>query len=158
MPTNNNVIETEEDINEAEKLFEEITKDLGRLKASPPKDHSAVAKLIVFSLMPYLRDLAWIVKSHEEGLQEVFANIEPEEQSTQFLPEHADKFKLIVTYAREMLKLSIEKGDASEPGQQDAVSMLATAEELLALIDESTLEPEGDEEGEGEEVEPQPAN
>lgn len=155
--------EEEYDDEKLQNLYDEIVQERKRFVKRPPRDIAGLVEFIDGSIMSILKDLAHYARDNDAVLSDVFDRVEalegdaPDvEQETQFTPEDANDFKLLVTFAREQAKQILASGlpEIVEGTQAhgQATMIVSKAEAALLLIDESTLEDDDedeDDEGEG---------
>lgn len=146
-------------------LAESIFRDQRRIVGLQNPAPAVLATEMAGTLLAYDRDIASYLSRFEQSVianfQAVFEMLHDlqengpagDEGGTQFEPADAAKFRDFITGARVLLVATGEALGTSEQVKQQVARMVQVADQLLALIDESTLEEDDgeDEEGDGEE-------
>ena len=143
------------------RVHPELEADLKRLKQKPPKTTNELISVLLGTVFPYMLEIADFQREHEMMHRDSFDRLEvleeatgvaDEEPDTRIRPEHATDLLLLVTYAREMaqkmLDVPEDKG-GPVPGSTaylELQALVAKAEASLIVIDESTIDPEDDDE------------
>ncbi len=149
------------------KLAEEIDEHVARIRGRAPSTTQASGPMLELSgtVLPMLRDLVSYVSVLEEAVirssEETSVRIDQLEDGivaavnqgggTQFEPEDAEKFIEFFTATKLVMQTLRDQGNNPEPVKNQFEQMIKLADELIALVEESTLE-DGDEDDGGEGV------
>lgn len=154
--------------NELAELGQQIVADQRRIAQMQNPSSSQLATEMSGTVLAYVRDLTGYVARLEHAIggnfNAVFSMIaegppraeDDEETGTQFDEADAAKFADFITGTKVLCAAIKDSAGTSPEVRAQVEKMLATADELLALIDETTLVDE-DEDGEAGESEAQPA-
>lgn len=155
MPTTNNEQQSDTPNEENEgihEMYDEIKGDIAQLKKRPPENYQAFFYWFVRTAMPYLRDMAYYVRENTVDIEQLFEHVQGSLE-TQFTPEHAKKFDLVLQFAHGQTKEMIESGQLSAEQLAIVKTVHETAAECLKIVEESVIETEDGDDAEEEEEE-----
>lgn len=146
-----------EPIDNLRRMLTDLERDKKRIGATPPQDIPGVVREILGTVLAYQKDVIEELRAHRDWTASVVGDIDGriedlENQAagggTQFLPEDAEKFKVLVQGV-EFLTTTIAGLPGVDMKSEMGVQLLklkAVAAECLTIIEESTLEDEDEDE------------
>jgi DNA replication initiation complex subunit (GINS family) len=132
------VLEDEERVFKLHGMIEAERMRLKKAKGTP--DASKIYDIVTGTVMPLLAELAHYAAEQATMTYELAEKVEGDgPQDTQFTPDDAKKFELIVTYALGVASESLKQLDSGTADHQKAVELVNTANECLQIIEDGTL-------------------
>lgn len=137
-------------------MYEEVVEEIASMKRRPPSSTQEITFVILRTIMPLIRDLAYYVR---EDRIEIDGLIDRDSGSmeTQFTPEDAMKFELITQFAKQQAEVVLTALQDQPEQKAQIEAVLVAANECLAILESSTLDDEEDEEEQPEAAAQEPS-
>lgn len=126
-------------------MYEEIAAEIAQLKRRPPTSAQDLTFVLLRTVMPLIRDLAFIVR---EARVDIDAILESDEGGigTQFTEEDAKKFEIVSQFTKQTIATMLPTLMQEQPEEAAKLQfILATADECIAILASAPIVGEEDE-------------